>query len=103
MKINFNFPKYEINDLIEVDPKEQNGAFLVKVLRKWYPNKNDKFTERDEIKNLGYLNGKPNEPFPQLVCKVIKTNNKTQLNTKLHLRSNLICLQGNEFNKLYKL
>ena len=101
MNINKNFPIYKKGDMIEVDPKEQYGATLVKVFKTWYPKEGDTFNEADEIRNLGYLMSKPKAMFPQLVCIIKESNNPLQLIKGSDGRNTLICLQGDEYNKLH--
>jgi hypothetical protein len=102
MKINANFPLYQVGDLIETKASEQNGATLVKVLRTWYPAKTDKFSEKEEIKHLGLYMSKHDGIFPQLVCKIIESKNPAQLIEDNTSRVNYICLEGDEYNKLHK-
>jgi hypothetical protein len=102
MKVNNNFPVYKRGDIVHVKPEEQCGAYIVKVLRTWYPKETDSFSEREECKHLGLYMSKPKGTFPQLVCEILESTNKNQLirtrnSSELY---NLICLEGSEYSKL---
>ena len=96
MKIVENFPKFKKGDIVILNPNEQGGAEEAKVIRTWYPKKGDKFTEADEIKNLGYLNSKPDLPFPQIMVKITKPFEKISDVREigfLHINPNEYCIK----------
>lgn len=83
MKINIvkNFPIFKTGDIVKVDPKEQGGAKIGKVIATWYPEKGDSWNERAECENLGYLRSNYEKPFPQLVVEVITPAKKRKSET----------------------